>query len=136
MNRERHVTNQLTKHFKLTELMCRCKNERCEHPAGTDEHVIKLAAVLELIRGLVNKPVKVNSGLRCADHNHAVGGSQGSRHLVGLAADVSTKNWTPAEIQLVMKWCDTTGVFYIRYAKHLHIDLRTQVQVALPKGEE
>lgn len=43
---------------------------------------------LENIRERWGKPMKINSGYRCAVHNAAVGGEPLSVHLFGLAADL------------------------------------------------
>lgn len=49
-------------------------------------------SVLDPLRKLYNKPIKVTSGYRCPKLNAAVGGSQNSQHLRGEAADVTSIN--------------------------------------------
>lgn len=46
--------------------------------------------VLDPLRRAWGGPIYVNSGYRCAALNRAVGGSPGSQHLLGQAADVTT----------------------------------------------
>lgn len=46
----------------------------------------------------------VNSGFRSVEHNHKVGGSPNSYHLLGLAIDIATHNLSKDEIvKLLMK---------------------------------
>lgn len=46
--------------------------------------------VLDPIRDYIKMPVYVNSGYRCPLLNKAVGGVQGSQHVQGKAADITT----------------------------------------------
>lgn len=52
--------------------------------------VILIESCLDLVRMLWGKPIKVNSGFRCAKLNSAVKGSPTSHHLYGKAADITT----------------------------------------------
>lgn len=45
--------------------------------------------VLDPLREKYGKPIRVNSGFRCPNHNLAVGGATGSQHMKGEAADVA-----------------------------------------------
>jgi len=49
----------------------------------------------------VRKPCTIVSGFRCATHNTNVGGAEDSAHLRGLAADITIKGITPAEVAIV-----------------------------------
>jgi uncharacterized protein YcbK (DUF882 family) len=44
---------------------------------------------LDAIREKLGRPVTITSGLRCSEHNRAVGGRPTSAHLKGLAVDIS-----------------------------------------------
>jgi len=48
--------------------------------------------MLDLARSLYGRPMVVNSGFRTVEHNDAVGGTENSSHLRGLAADISCTN--------------------------------------------
>lgn len=50
--------------------------------------------VLQPLRDVYGKPMKVNSGYRCPELNAAVGGVPTSQHKKGEAADVLTGNHT------------------------------------------
>lgn len=45
--------------------------------------------VLDPLREIINVPIYINSGYRCGRLNRAVGGSNNSQHMRGLAADIS-----------------------------------------------
>lgn len=53
--------------------------------------------VLDPLREAYGKPIKVTSGYRCAAVNKAVGGSPGSHHKRGMAADIVGTPNTGAE---------------------------------------
>ena len=71
-----------TKHFKVSEFACKCG---CGFNI-IDQRVMDMAEIIRLALGV---PVHVNSGCRCKKHNAAVGGTEGSFHTKGLAADLS-----------------------------------------------
>lgn len=88
------------KYFNYNEFECRCK--RCQKgnsemgiPSGgmmgdVPENVKTLVEnVLDPLREKYGKPIRVNSGFRCPNHNLAVGGATGSQHMKGEAADVA-----------------------------------------------
>lgn len=45
--------------------------------------------ILDPLREIYGKPIKVNSGYRCPELNKAVGGSATSDHVKGFAADIT-----------------------------------------------
>lgn len=68
-------------HFTQSEFACKCG-------CGFDDINYKLVEILENIRShFGDRPVIITSGCRCAKHNAEVGGVQGSRHILGKAAD-------------------------------------------------
>ena len=58
---------------------------------------------LDALRTLYGKPIYVNSGFRCTEHNKTVGGNPNSEHLEGKGADIK---------------CETSGDRYwlLKYA--------------------
>ena len=48
----------------------------------------KLVMKLEALRISYGRPIIINSGYRCREHNRAVGGAPASLHMAGCAADV------------------------------------------------
>ena len=71
-----------TKNFKVSEFTCHCD---CGFN-NIDQRVINMA---QTIRDKIGVPIYVNSGCRCDVHNAASGGTKGSFHTKGLAADLS-----------------------------------------------
>ena len=59
----------------------------------TEEHVANLKAlcekVLQPVRDILKKPIKINSGFRSKDLNEAIKGAASSQHMYGEAADIT-----------------------------------------------
>lgn len=56
-------------------------------------NMIDLAKTLDYLRGYFGKPIIVNSGYRSKEVNEKVGGVKTSHHTMGLAADVTSKDF-------------------------------------------
>lgn len=109
---------QLTANFKSNEFSC--KGKGCCSKVLIDE---KLVEYLQKIRNHFDKPIIINSGYRCAKHNKAIGGSSGSYHTKGQAADIVVSGVKPAE---VAKYAESIGILGIGlYDTFVHIDTRT-----------
>jgi hypothetical protein len=88
--------NDTIKYFSLQEMTAtsvRVKN----YPTSWQQidNLIKLAHTLDLVRGKLGKPIKVNSAFRSPFVNAAVKGSNTSAHMKGLAADICA--WSQKE---------------------------------------
>lgn len=110
------------KYFKRREFACKCG--KCGgFPVEPDPELVKL---LEKIRAYFGKPVRINSGVRCAAHNSsaAVGGAKNSQHLHGTAADIVVDGVTPERVALYAETLlpKTGGIG--RYKTFTHIDTR------------
>lgn len=86
----------ITRHFKRSEFACKCG-------CGFDVVDIELVKQLELLRYHYKQPVIINSGCRCKDYNTKIGGSKGSMHIFGKAADFIVLNVSPEEVQTYLK---------------------------------
>jgi zinc D-Ala-D-Ala carboxypeptidase len=75
-------TERLSQHFEEREFLCK----HCG--AGAGQISQRLIAMLEKIRQVYDRPMRVASGFRCPEHNAAVGGAPSSAHLTGEAADI------------------------------------------------
>jgi len=75
------MNSGLGSYFHRSEFACKCG-------CGFDTVDTTLLHVLEYIRGAVKSPIIVTSGCRCLVHNTAIGGSRGSKHMQGRAADI------------------------------------------------
>ena len=71
---------KISENFNLKEFECR-------HCGQVKLHS-ELLKRLQRIRTLTGRPLRINSGYRCEDHNRAVGGATSSRHMHGDAADI------------------------------------------------
>jgi uncharacterized protein YcbK (DUF882 family) len=106
-----------TEHFKVSEFACHCG---CGYNVVTPE----LLALLEEIRALYGKPVKVLSGCRCPKRNAAVGGKTKSYHLLGMAADVSIEGIPPSVVANDCEAVVGTRGGIGRYSQFTHVDVR------------
>lgn len=75
------------KYFTKEEFACPCGN--CENKISD-----KFISLLDELREFLGKPLIINSGYRCEEHNKKIGGRETSAHLSGLAADISCTNST------------------------------------------
>ena len=76
-------------YFTDAEFACKCGRAGCSalkapHPA--------LPLKLDVLRQLYGAPITVSSGIRCPEHNAAVGGVPGSEHETGEGADLACPN--------------------------------------------
>lgn len=83
---------------------------------------------LDEFRAYLNKPILVNHrgmtnrGYRSPDENEAVGGAKFSRHVQGLAADITVPGMEPEEVG--MKALDFGFKFTKIYPTWTHVDMR------------
>lgn len=112
---------QLSKHFKAKEFACKCG---CGLGLEDGDVSNELVDVLEDAREHFDKPVVINSGVRCEVHNRRVGGAVASQHLFGTAADIRIAGVLPKEVAnyLDSKYPNKYGIG--RYGNFTHIDVR------------
>lgn len=81
--------------------------------------------VLDPLRRLYGKPIKINSGYRCGELNKIVGGVPNSWHQYGNAADIHINNVEEAEV--IFRWLkmlpsvDTALFEHSKTAQWLHV---------------
>jgi uncharacterized protein YcbK (DUF882 family) len=102
-------------HFNRTELACQCG-------CGFDTVDSLLLEGLEAIRAHFERPIRVTSGCRCNVHNASVGGSKGSQHKLGRAADIQVTKVPPSD---VADLAEVLGLSVGRYDTFTHVDSRT-----------
>ena len=109
----------LSKNFSRHEFACQCG-------CGFDTVDIELIKILEKIRTRFDKPIHINSGCRCPDHNAREGGSKNSQHLYGRAADIFIMAVPPVDIAKFVdeRFPDKFGLGI--YKSWIHIDSRTK----------
>jgi zinc D-Ala-D-Ala carboxypeptidase len=82
----------LSKHFTYTEFIrsetaVRRGIENIPDAECITNAVVLCNRVLEPIRDLVGKPIRISSGYRCPELNTLIGGSETSQHMRGEAVD-------------------------------------------------
>ena len=110
----------LSAHFSRSEFECGCG-------CGFDNIDPRLVAVLQRLREFFGKPVTVTSACRCVSHNAAVGGSERSQHLHGIASDVQVQGIAPDLVADVVEELFENrprGGGVGRYETFTHIDIR------------
>lgn len=91
-------------HFSLEELTRSATGERLGIDNAPPDHIMpslyRLADGLESIRfALGDRPIMVHSGYRCPRLNDIIGGSDGSQHCLGEAADFTCPEYgDPIEV--------------------------------------
>lgn len=77
----------LSLHFDRAEFRCKGHGVRghVAHPTIVDP---RLVDVLEKIRAITGRPLRIVSGHRCQWYNARIGGARRSQHLLGTAADI------------------------------------------------
>ena len=91
----KNISYDLTEHLSHKEFKCRCERETCHYTLVNRE----LTDSFETLRQLIDRPLTVNSGYRCAFHNadKKVGGRPTSNHTRGSAIDISLKGFNEKE---------------------------------------
>jgi hypothetical protein len=95
------------KYFKLNEFKCQCKGLCTGYPTELKKDLV---VNLDALRDHYGKATKIESGLRCNQHNKNVGGSNGSRHKAGKAVDIyitGVSNTLKGRKGIVDYWIET-----------------------------
>ena len=118
----------LTEHFSLAELLF--SEYAVRHHIDntpTDEiaaNLQTLAEGLERARLVLNRPMVISSGYRCPKVNSAIGGSRGSFHMKGLAADFRVPGLTIADACTILdraKWQIQYDKLILEYGRWIHL---------------
>jgi len=108
---------QLSKNFKLSELMCKCG--QCEEQIVHDD----LVSYLQELRDLYGHPIKITSAYRCPNHNENVGGVLNSSHVKGWAADLQCDSLPILEEIIDQMFSEKSlGVYDV----FIHTDIRAE----------
>lgn len=107
---------KISDHFSLHEFESPDTGEVIVHP--------QLLILLERVRCAFDLPVCITSGYRTPEHNIEVGGSPGSYHLRGMAADFYIPG---VKVLDILHVCNAVGFSY-SYAQpakgFVHADIR------------
>ncbi|MEY2670894.1 MAG: hypothetical protein RLZZ577_1210 [Bacteroidota bacterium] len=98
---------QLTKNFRLKEFH---SHDGAAMPYWVYENVKKLANNLQYLRDIAGSPITINSGYRSPAHNaNTEGAVENSRHTKGQAADISVKDLSPRQVNLLIEQAIENG---------------------------
>jgi uncharacterized protein YcbK (DUF882 family) len=108
----------LTKNFSKWEFKCKCG-------CGKDDINIELVNQLQKLRDNINKPIHINSGVRCLTHNRSIGSKDTSQHVKGNATDIVVTGLSIDELAEEVK---RIPMFFnggiIIYNTFIHVDIR------------
>lgn len=108
----------LSKNFSRHEFACNCG-------CGYDTVDKELVDILQDVRDHFGAAVTVTSGCRCEAYNAKVGGSPGSQHRLGRAADIVVDGVAPAAVHEYLAG-KISGRFGLgSYATFTHVDTRS-----------
>lgn len=101
--------------FSPAEIACR----------GTGKLLINEPALdkLQALRDLLGKPLIVRSAYRSPEHNRAVGGATRSKHMDGVAFDISMSNHDPVVFEAAAREVGFLGFGFYPRSGFMHIDL-------------
>jgi len=123
---------QISQHFTLEELTFSEIALRNNIDNTPDNIIIgnltRLANLLEQVRTLIGKPIRVNSAYRSLIVNKLVGGQSNSQHCLGCAADIRIDGMTPNQIIKVIM--DSN----IQYDQIIR-EFDSWVHISIPNGE-
>jgi len=104
-------------YFKREEFACKC---------GCGFAVVdaELLNVVTLVRLHFKTPVTINSACRCEAHNKAVGGADGSKHKLGIAADIVAKGVDPQDVYDFLNIHEPFKYGMGNYKTFTHVDIR------------
>lgn len=97
----------------------------CSCGCGGDTVDVELVEVLQDIRNHFDKPLSINSGFRCYEHNTKIGGAKKSTHLCGRGADIVVSGVTCDDVYcyLLGKYPHSLGIK--NYGNWIHVDTRS-----------
>jgi hypothetical protein len=122
----------LSEHFTLDELIYSDIAIRQNIDNRPDGNVVinltRLAKLLEQVRKLFNKPIRINSAYRSPEVNNLVGSKPSSQHCNGCAADIRIDGYSPDEIVKVIAKSD------IKYDQLIR-EFDSWVHISIPNNE-
>ena len=109
--------------FKREEFTCSC----CSNEGIKDSFMFSI----QELRDRCHIPMLINSGYRCLKHNTDIGSKPTSRHVQGIAADVSNRAMTSTQkhifLSRALELFNGVGI----YPTFFHIDKRSYSQRAV-----
>ncbi len=107
---------RISENFMLDEFQCTCCQRVMLHNKFLDK--------LQDLRTKIGKPIIITSGYRCPSYNEDVGGTKGSYHLYGMAADVYAPEFPLEELLKAAEQIGFPGIGFYPDNHFLHLDVR------------
>jgi uncharacterized protein YcbK (DUF882 family) len=107
---------KIARFFSLYEFECPC----CKRVMLSPD----LLTRLNHLRNIINRPIYINSGYRCKEENHRVGGVSSSYHLLGMAADIHVKDFLLSDLLIYAQEIGFNGIGFYENNNFLHLDIR------------
>ena len=115
----------MTRNFNIDEFDC---TDGSEIPTDVQLNIAELALQLEILRSHFNAPIHINSGYRSLEYNRSIGSNDSSQHVLGKAADIVVKGYTPDEVAEAIEFLISAGLMKEggigRYNTFTHYDIR------------
>ena len=108
------------RYFTPQEFACKCGRFCDGHPVKVDRRLLQAA---DRVREKLGAACIVSSGLRCKQHNAAVGGVANSRHLTGKAMDFCAAGKTADEVLAVVRQQKDVRYAYAIDSRYVHMDV-------------
>src|SRR5210317_1351449 len=97
----------MTRNFNIDEFDC---TDGSEMPTDVQLNIAELALQLEILRSHFNAPIHINSGYRSLEYNRSIGSNDYSQHVLGKAADIVVKGYTPDEVAEAIEFLISAGL--------------------------
>lgn len=91
---------QLTKNFSKREFNSK---DGKRMPSEVLDNIKVLAKQIQTIRDAIGAPLHINSAYRSPEHNKRIGGVKNSQHVLGKAADLSSRDISPDNLHAIIK---------------------------------
>lgn len=124
---KRGEKRKLTKNFDQSEFDCKGDRRCCSCGCKETKLDSKLVRKLQVLRGLLGKPIVINSGYRCATHNACQNGAKRSKHMEGRAADIRVSDGSVSPSALAKKAQELGFGCIGLYDDRIHVDTRPDV---------
>jgi len=122
----------LSPNFKLSEFVRSDTADRegiDNTPSESDiNNLRRIAYTLEIVRLVLGAPVYISSGYRCLELNRAIGSSDTSKHVKGLAADFTVKGYTPKESVEIIRKVVGFNTLIQEFGQWVHLDLSDDLE--------
>ena len=116
---------KITENFSLNEFNSK---DGTKMPADVKENIKQLAVNLQVIRDNAECAIHINSAYRSPSHNKRIGGVSNSKHIFGLASDLTSRNHTPNELYQLIEELINDGKISEGglglYKSFVHYDIR------------